>query len=69
MFVKNGIADLEAQYAADTLTAANAYSLVWWLDHRELSHRQMADYFISWSGARIGDFNTVSSKNLKDDAS
>jgi AcrR family transcriptional regulator len=40
---------LEREYVASVLSAAQAYSFIWWLDgHRDITPKQMADWQIRW---------------------
>jgi AcrR family transcriptional regulator len=55
MYIDKGAPAIEAQFASDILCAAQATALVWWLDHRELNYRQMADMNLKWVHTRLGE--------------
>ncbi|MDR1014954.1 MAG: TetR/AcrR family transcriptional regulator, partial [Coriobacteriales bacterium] len=55
MYLEKGLSEIEAQFASDILCAAQAASLVWWLGHRELDYRQMADMNLKWIHVRLGE--------------
>ena len=61
MYLSNNVAEIEARYAADILTGANALSLIWWLDHDDLDYHQMANLNMKWVATRLNDYNIASS--------
>jgi AcrR family transcriptional regulator len=55
MFIRRGYDEVQSSYVADILNGAQALSLIWWLGHRDLSVKQMADLNMQWVSVRVGE--------------